>query len=319
MAGEHKNTGIDPSQLPDTYDELMSAEKLVHGDHNPRRLRPTATLKESVAQDGLDRPLIVHPDDADDIYHITDGWQRYQAAIDCGWEQLPVKVYETTLDALQATETVSIVREWSKYEWASYCKSLAEQFDADSRQALIEHVASQTIRSPQTVRRYLDVMSLPVEIHPLLKDGPEGSQRDWATLRNFNDDVRQYSGLWWTVAAQIARGQSLVPRSRIVEIAAQVVEFELADDAMEFVELALEEPRTDLSKIRRQVLLGSHHNQYLLVPRVPVRLQEDQREAILEYCHRNRISLSEVVTKKIKRLADDLAKDSSPEVMSFES
>jgi len=300
---------IDQRQLPANFDELVPVDKLVHGEHNPRRVQPKDSLRKSISQNGLDRPLIVRPDADRDVYHITDGWQRYQAATDCGWEHLPVEVYETTLDALRATETASIVREWSKYEWATYCQSLAAQFEANSRHALIEQVAAQTIHSPQTVRRYLDVMSLPGEIHPLLKNGPEGGTQEWAMLRNYNDDVRQYSGLWWTVAAQISRGQSSVTRSRIISIAAQAVEFELADDAMEFVELALENPHTDLNTLRRQVLLGNHHGQYLLVPRVPVQLKDRKKQAIMDYCHENRISLSEVVTEKIESLADEASDD----------
>jgi len=306
---------IDQRQLPTNFDELVPVGKLVHGTHNPRRVQPKDSLRKSINQNGLDRPLIVRPDGDRDVYHITDGWQRYQAATDCGWEHLPVEVYETTLDALRATETASIVREWSMYEWAKYCQSLADQFDANSRHALIEQVATQTIHSPQTVRRYLDVMSLPAEIHPLLKNGPEGGTQEWAMLRNYNDDVRQFSGLWWTVAAQLAQGQSAVTRSRIVAIAAQAVEFELADDAMEFVELALENPQIDLDTLRRQVLLGSHHSQYLLVPRVPVRLQTDKKQAVLDYCHQHRISLSEVVTKRIESLADDITDDCASEVI----
>jgi len=183
-----------------------------------------------------------------------------------------------------------------------------------SRSAVIDHVAAQTIHSPPTVRRYLDVMSLPAEIHPLLKNGPEGGTQEWAMLRNYNDDVRQFSGLWWTVAAQLARGQSAVTRSRIVAIAAQAVEFELADDAMEFVELALDNPSTDLDTLRRQVLLGSHHSQYLLVPRVPIRLEPNEKQAVLDYCYQNRTSLSEVVAEIIESLAEKGGNEESVEV-----
>lgn len=126
-----------------------------------------------------------------------------------------------------------------------------------------------------------------------------------------NDDVRQYSSLWWTVAAQLARGQSSVSTSRIISIAAQAVEFELANDAMEFVEIALENPHTDLDTLRRQVLLGCNHDQYLLVPRVPVQLKKYKKQAVMDYCHQNRISLSEVVTEKIESLADEASGDES--------
>jgi len=296
------DTEIDRDDLPSTFDELIPVDKLVYGEYNPRRVQPKDALRKSIRRDGLNHPLIVRPDTEHDVYHITDGWQRYQAATDCGWEQLPANVYDTALEALEATETASIVREWSKYDWANYAQSLAAQFEADSRTALIEQVADQTIYRPQAVRGHLDVMSLPDVIHPLLKSGPDGSTQDWDVLRNYNDDVRQYGDLWWSVATRLARGQSSVPRSRIIAIATQTVEFELADDAMEFVELALGNPDTDLETLRRQVLLGSHHDQYLSVPRVSVRLDADEKKAVMDYCHQNRISLSEIVTEKIESL-----------------
>lgn len=113
-----EQTDVDESLLPDNYDELVSIERLVHGQHNPRQVRPKDELQRSIETNGINRPLVVRPDETQGVYHITDGWQRYQAATECGWEVLPVKVYETPLAALEATETESIVREWSTYEWA---------------------------------------------------------------------------------------------------------------------------------------------------------------------------------------------------------
>ena len=304
---------LDATQLPDTYDELVAVEKLVHGDHNPRRVRPTDTLKKSVAWDGLDRPLIVRPDTDREMYHITDGWQRYQAATETGWEYLPVRIYETHLQALRATETASIVREWSMYEWAQYCQSLADEIAGESNQDIVEAVAAETVHSPQTVRRYLDVLSLPVEIHPLLKDGLDGDNQAWNVLRNHNPDVRQFGDLWWTVAAQLARKQSSLAETRVIEIAANAVEFDTAADAMEFVELAASEPDSTIDVIRREVLLGSHHNQYLLVPRVPVKLSQKEKRAVMDHCHRQRQSLSDIVTESITSLASDLTDDCTEE------
>jgi len=131
MVETRDGSEFDEEKLPSSFDKLISVDKLIHGEHNPRRVQPKDSLRKSISRDGLDRALIVRPDPEGDVYHITDGWQRYQAATDCGWERLPVTVYETTLEALKATETASIVREWSMYEWANYCQSLAEQFDGD--------------------------------------------------------------------------------------------------------------------------------------------------------------------------------------------
>lgn len=79
--------------LPGSYDKLVGIERLQHGEYNPRQVRPQEELIESIKRDGLQQPLVVRPATDGDRYHVTDGWQRYQAAIRVGWEQLPVKIY----------------------------------------------------------------------------------------------------------------------------------------------------------------------------------------------------------------------------------
>lgn len=302
---------IDDEFLPAEYDRLVPTDQLVHGRHNPRQVSPTDELRASVEQAGLHQPLIVRPeDDQEDLYHITDGWQRYQAATDCGWEVLPVLIFESPLAALEATETTSIVREWSTYEWAKYCQSVATELTADSRQDLIERVAEQTTKSAGTVRRYLDVLSLPEEVHPLLIDGPDGRERDWAALRNYNDQVRRYDGLPWTVAGYLARRQAGLDEDRAIGIAALAVEFTQSEDAMEFIDRASDCPDKPLDLVRKEVLLGQQHPRVLEVPRVVVPLDRTQKQAIMEYCRENRRSLTDIVTETIESIAADAEHDS---------
>ncbi|NHN64380.1 ParB N-terminal domain-containing protein [Haloarcula sp. JP-Z28] len=305
-------TGIEVADelLPAEYDRLISVNQLIHGEHNPRRVSPTKELRASVEQAGLQQPLIVRPDDEkDDLYHITDGWQRYQAATSCGWEVLPVRIFESPLAALEETETTSIVREWSTYEWAKYCQSVATELTADSQQDLIEQVTDQTTKSAGTVRRYLDVLSLPKEIHPLLIDGPEGHDRDWAALRNYNDQVRRYDGLPWTVAEYLARRQSGLDQDRIIGIAALAVEFTQSEDAIEFIDRASDHSSKPLDIVRKEVLLGQQHPRMLEVPRVVVSLDRAKKQAIMEYCRKNRRSLTDIVTETFESLAVDAEND----------
>jgi ParB-like chromosome segregation protein Spo0J len=302
----------DDTLLPDTYDQLLPVETLVHGEHNPRREQPSARLRRSIQRHGLDRALIVRPDPEQDIHHITDGWQRYQAATDCGWEALPVRIYDTPLAALEATEVASLGRSWSTYDWAQYYESLASEVEASSQQRVIERVAALTdgARSTVTIRKYLDALSLPVEIHPLLRADNAGSEQEWAALQNHNQDVRQYSGLSWDVAARLARQQDSLNKQRVVAIAATAVEFEMSV-AEEFVAEAAARPESPLATIRKEVLYGQQHDRYLEVPRVAVRLDHDEKQAIMEHCHQTRQSLSEIVTERIEALAQDVAENSS--------
>jgi len=302
--------------LPDTYDEILPVERLKHGEHNPRRVQPKETLKQSIAAFGINRPLIVRPDPDEDVYHITDGWQRYQAAIACGWERLPVRVYKDTLDALAATEMESIVREWSTYEWAQYCHSLAEEIDteADSKAEVTRQVAAHTNRNAETVRRYIDVLSLPEEVHILLKDGPDGSDQQWASLKNFNEDVRQYSDLQWRVADRIARNQSSMSETRVIEIAATAVEFGTVKEGIEFVNTAVKNPDMRIEEVRRQVLLGQDYDQYLVAPRVPIKMSPDKKQAVMEHCKQQRQSLADIITDQIRTLAGNLETNSEDSV-----
>lgn len=304
-----QNVEISDELLPAEYDQLVPVEQLEHGEYNPRRVGPSDELRRSIANSGMERALIVRPDDEQDVYHITDGWQRYQAATECGWEVLPVRLFDSPLEALEAAETASIVREWTTYAWAQHCNALATEVTSESQQDLIKQVANRTTKSSATVRRYLDVLSLPEEIHPLLINGPEGSEQAWMALRNYNDDIRQYDGLQWTVAHQLARRQSEISEQRVIGIAAKAVEFDCAEDAIEFVESAAENQGKPLDIVRREILLGQQHPRYIEVPRTVVRMERSEREALMKYCREQRRSLTDIVTDTMKSIAADRVED----------
>lgn len=305
----YNSESIDDELLPPEFDQLVPVDQLKHGEYKPRRVRPRDELRHSIAKSGIQRALIVRSDSENKEYHITDGWQRYQAATECGWEKVPVRIFESALEALMAAESASIVREWTPYAWAQHCQAVAAEVKGESRKDLIEQVANRTTKSAATVRRYLDVLSLPDEVHPLLVDGPEGSEQIWAALRNYNDDVRRYDGLQWTVAHQLARRQSDLSERRVIAIAAKAIEFDRAEDAIEFVESATAEPDKPLDIVRRKVLLGQQHPRYIEVPRTVVRMNRTEKRALMRYCREQRRSLTELVTENLKSLAAEAEGD----------
>lgn len=287
--------------LPSHYDDILPVEQLIHGERNPRRVEPTQALIESVSEDGIAHPLIVRPDAEQNLYHITDGWQRYQAATQAGWEVLPVEIYDSATAALVNTEPEALGREWSRYDWARYCQSLAAELDckSDSTHGIAEVVSDHITRSKFAVQQYLEVLSLPEEIHPLLTDGPAGNDQQWAALQNYNQDVRKYSGLQWGVAQQLARGSAGTDRQ--IGIAAYAVTFPDADSATEFVEQALANPDRRLVELRKEVEFGTDHPQYLELPRA-IRLTDSEKQTIMAHCRRTHQSLSEVIEKSIKEI-----------------
>jgi len=291
---------------------------LVHGEHNPRRVQPKKRLRQSIKGSGINRPLIVRPDPTEDIYHIIDGWQRYQAATDCGWEVLPVKICDTLLEAFEETNLASIgKREWTIYDRAQFCRSLYDEIktEDDSKMAIARRVGDRLDRNPNAVRQYVNVLSLPEEIHPLLTNGPEGTNKQWAVLKNYNEDVQQYNGLWWEVADILATRQSeLSSKDRLIAIAANAVEFSSPDDSKEFIKQAVVDENRPLDMISREVRSGSGHDQYLIVPRVAVKLSAEKKQAVMDHCHQNLTSLSEFVTEEIESLASEVSDDNSEEV-----
>ncbi len=294
--------------LPTVYDELVAIERLEYDEYNPRQVAPREELVRSIERDGIQRPLIVWPDDERDLYYITDGWQRYQAATQLGWEALPVTIYEGVDEALDAIEAESIVREWSTYTWATYCEALAKRVDAASYSEEVRKVAARVTRSETSVERYLAALSLPEEVHVLLKDGPTGSEEDWQALANHNNNVRRYGDLSWLVAAKLGRAYRAgeISASRAIALGANAVEYETAH-GQAFVELGCEEPEWAIQTVHRMVQQEMVGTQYLQVPGVAVKMSDEEKQRVMEYCANERISLSGLVKEGLQEFATSLA------------
>jgi len=291
--------------LPPAFDELVPIEDLTHGMHNPRQVSPSDGLRRSVANQGLEHPLIVHQPDGDQ-YHITDGWQRYQAAVDAGWEQLPVRVYETAVGALKTTERESLGKPYSTYEWAQFCRSVAAELDADSTRALARQVATHVDNAPstQTITKYLRVLALPSEIHPLLVDGPPGTERDWQALRHYNPEVRRYDKLSWGVAHEIAKHRTGISEQRLLGIAANAVVFDDGSMAKEFVRRAVEATDLPPETVLKQVQLADQPDGTVTVPRLVVSLSPTEKQALLTHLHQTRTPLPEFLKEQVRSLVE---------------
>ena len=99
------------------------------------------------------------------------------------------------------------------------------------------------------------------------------------------------------------RQSEVSSEDRLIAIAANAVEFSNPGDAKEFIKEAAADDNRPLDMVRREVRSGSNHDQYLIVPRVAVKLPPEKKQAVMDHCHQNRVPLSEVVTEKIESLA----------------
>jgi len=96
---------------------------------------------------------------------------------------------------------------------------------------------------------------------------------------------------------------------RLIAIAAYAVEFSESEAAIEFIEMAVENADQRLDMVQREVLVGSDHNQYLIAPRVAVKLSPEKKRAVMDHCHQQRRPLSAIVSEAITSLADELTED----------
>jgi len=302
---EHPST--DDERLPAGFDRLVPIGQLVHGQHNPRRETPSPALQRSVANHGIEHPLIVHQPD-DGMYHIIDGWQRYQAAVDVGWEQLPVNICETAAEAIRQAERESLGKDYSVYHWAQLCWSYATKIGDGTIRDVARQVAKQldNARSVQTVTRYLRVLSLPGEIHPLLIEGPTGTDQDWQALRTHNPDVKRYDGLSWVVAEEITKHADVLSAQRAIGIAANAVIFDDRQTAKEYVRRAAESPELLPETVLQQVQFTGQRDRTVKIPQVVTSVSPDEKQALMSYLHQTRTTLPQFVEAQVAELIGEI-------------
>jgi ParB/RepB/Spo0J family partition protein len=306
MAGE----GADGARLPDSYDRLIPVEELHHGQHNVRQVPPRQELKNSIERRGLKNALVVRPAD-DGGYHVTDGWQRYQAAFELGWTELPARVFEDTLAALQAAEDQSIVREWTTFQWAQHANSLYTQLSGpgSSHADTVAEVAARCSKSQATIRRYLHALNIPSELYPLLKKRENIAETEWLPLQNYRDNIKQYDGVSWQVAAEAGKRAGEVSDERLKTTLTKAVEYG-REAGRRFVKRALDQPDVALEMIDFRLFDGhGNAHQYFRVPRTRVALEDEQKEALMNYCRDRRIHTTDLIEEQVQELAEQLDSD----------
>lgn len=297
-------------RLPDSYDLLVPKERLQHGRHNVRRVAPSAQLRQSIEKTGLTDALVVRPV-GDDQYAVTDGWQRYQAAVELGWDELPVSVYDDTLDALEAAEAESIVREWTTYQTARHVEALYEELSGGGEtldEQTMEIVAERTARTFRTVRRYLLALSIPDRVRPLLKERQNITEQEWQAAANYKADVRRYDGLSWQVAAVAGEHRDELSTDRLRRVLLRTLEYD-AEMGKKIVTEAVESPEASLQAVEFRLSGGDSREGWLRVPQTGIKMSEEKKEAVMDHCHQRRIHMSEIVEQQMLDFADRVARD----------
>jgi ParB/RepB/Spo0J family partition protein len=301
------------NRLPSGYDELVPKERLHHDQHNVRRVPASDQLKRSIEKDGIQSPLIVRQVERKHGYGIVDGWQRYQAATSLGWDELPAEVYDDSLAALEAAEAQSIVSEWTTYQAAIHVQSLYGELTEQGATvgdapAVLQHVAERTARSPSTVRRYLRALSIPGYLHPLLKERANVTEEEWLALENYEPGIRQYDGVAWEVAAEVGKHQTSLSEERQRRLLIAAVGYD-KEDGVALVREGVEDRDAPIDLLQYRLEGTGQYQGWLRVPQTGVSLDEAQKQALLDYCRRRKVHLSDIVADQVRQMAEGLSED----------
>ena len=302
---------------PARFDDLIDIGKLEHGEYNPRKVPPSDELRRNIEENGIREPLVVRPMEDVDKYHITDGWQRYQAAVQTGYEELPVNIYEDTEEALSVAESASLGKEWGTYEWAHHCESVAETLHVYDEDDVIREVTKRVSKTRPTVKKYLRAMRLPDEVIRTVVDNTgRGSESDWNALQNHNEDVKQYDGISWGVAAKIGEYKRELTEEEMIKFAAHAVPYD-AKIGTEFIEIAVEHKDRPISEIHKMVAYEGDSNEYLVFSST-MSIGEDKKQSLHQYCSERRRRVPEIAEELMEAFIDTVHKqDDPPSVREF--
>lgn len=307
---------VDSNRLPDDYDKMVSLDRLKHGEHNVRRVPPSPDLVKSIERHGIQQALIVRPDPEDNQFHVTDGWQRYQAAMQVGFNELPVNIYDDVIEALNQAELYSTVDEWNTYHHASHCQSLAEELEGAVDGNLVDEVTKRVNRSPRQVKRYLKALSLPEEIYPLLKESDNTKDAEWLPLKNYarnkESNIKQRN-LQWDAAAKLGEFSDELGDEELIRLAAYASGLDDTETAIEFIEEAVENPDLTLSEVYHGLMHGGEHEDYLQVPTVAIKMEKENRRAIMDFCDKQRVSIADIAEHQMREFAEKV-KEGRPEL-----
>jgi ParB/RepB/Spo0J family partition protein len=309
-------------RYPDSFDALVDVSELKRGEHNVRNATPAEHLKSSIEMEGIKKPLLVRDAGDEEKLHITDGWQRYQAAVALGWQQMPVNIYTDTLDALRAADALSITDDWTRFHMARHCQSLMSELQTDGLpyEKAIEKVADETSRSAPTVRRYMNAFRLPDVLHPLLKNKSNVSELEWTHLQNHKPTIRQYSGLSWQVAAKAGSNiDKFDDEVKLINAVLDTVEYD-AEDAKIYLQEFIDDPGITIEMARHSVFDGvtpTEKRRYR-VPRMEFAMEPERKEAMTDQLIQQKTQIGDKVENMLKEWAEEL-KDKNTTLDEYET
>lgn len=282
-----------PRHLPSDYDKIVPIENLRCDPLNPREEPPSGDLIDSMGKLGIQRALITRPDEEEDYYLVTNGWERVQAAWKLGWSQLPIKEYQDPLDAMKFARIESVVNDW---DW--YCKFVhivkyygeCKKKDMNHHEAIARTVDDNDV-SHETVRRYLRIWSLPPSVKSLLKLPYNRTDDEWNLLKKFNPNIKRYPDAIGVLAAAELASQHGISEERMLEIATNILDKRAAKARKIIKEACKKDNRMiPIREIIDKVMTGHSHPEVFSLPSC-ILISPKDKNIIMKHITKRRISL----------------------------
>jgi len=201
--------------------DLLSRDPL-----NPRDEPPTDELINSVRANGILLPLTARSDGNGGFY-VGDGWERVQAALKVGIDDLLIEIHPDELSSMRAGHAKSNVRSWTKYEHIvdvnNYYRVCRDKERMHHSEAL-HKTANDLAKNKATVERYVRIWKLPDGVKILFKTPSKRTRDEWNYLLKFNKNIRRYNETLSTVLADhLMKYIHEVPEERLVDIACNII------------------------------------------------------------------------------------------------
>lgn len=207
-------------ELPGSEDAVIHIDNLKYDPHNVREESPSATLIKDISDMGFMEPLTTWEDPKNEgEYFITDGWQRYQSAIEVGFNHLPIEICKDRDEATRKAESRSRGKAWGDVEDFNQDYVRIKIFMEDgglSESEAIDERTNESNLSRNTVKKNYEIAQLPKKTKELLKDPEERSE-------GFHDED-------WKVKGTIGKGNGSLNKKNAHHIAKRYINGDLSDE-----------------------------------------------------------------------------------------
>ena len=208
---------------------------------------------QDMKNNGFINPLLVRRADPSTgkKYAIICGSQRYNAAIEAGYDEVPCFIKE--MDDVTAMGRSIAENKYSKdvpaWRYALKIGEMRELLDdGRGKEEIVKEIMEKTGLGRSSVQNYLEAAGLPWEIIALIKEPSECSEKEKELLKQMPSDGINKT-LDFEVAVKMARELKGFPKEKMIEVAKDIIGVS-RDKAFQIIETVKAYPKKSMGEIR---------------------------------------------------------------------